>query len=107
MALREILTWPHPVLKKAAKPVDRVDDSMKKLVEDMLETMYAAPGVGLAAPQVGESIQLCVIDVGVQDNKPGEDVLVLFKNRGRGVGAGAAGAVAEQQETQRELGAQR
>jgi len=78
VALREILTWPHPVLKKAAAPVDRVDDTLKKLVEDMLETMYAAPGVGLAAPQVGQSIQLCVIDVGVQDNKPGEDVLVLF-----------------------------
>ena len=78
MALREIFTWPHPVLKKVAKPVDRVDDAMKKLVEDMLETMYAAPGVGLAAPQVGESIQLCVIDIGVQENKPGSDVLVLF-----------------------------
>ncbi len=78
MALREIITYPHPVLKQTAKPVDRVDDTLKKLVEDMLETMYAAPGVGLAAPQVAQSIQLCVVDVGVQDNKPGSDLLVLF-----------------------------
>lgn len=78
MALREIITWPHPVLKKPAKPVDRVDDMIRKLVDDMLETMYAAPGVGLAAPQVAESLQLCVVDVGVQDDKPGQEVLVLI-----------------------------
>ena len=78
MALREIITYPHPVLKKNALPVERVDDTLKRLVEDMLETMYAAPGVGLAAPQVAQSIQLCVIDIGVQEDKPGSDVLVLF-----------------------------
>lgn len=77
MALREIITYPHPILKAKAKPVDVVDDRIKKLVDDMLETMYDAPGIGLAAPQVAESIQLCVVDVGVQDDKPG-DVLVLI-----------------------------
>ena len=77
MALREIITWPHPVLKKKASPVDRVDDTLKKLVEDMLETMYAAPGVGLAAPQVAVSVQLAVVDVAMEDGAPGVPV-VLF-----------------------------
>lgn len=78
MALREIITYPHPVLKAKAKPVEAVDDRIKRLVDDMLETMYDAPGIGLAAPQVAESIQLCVIDVGVQEDKKGTDVLVLI-----------------------------
>ena len=81
MALREIITYPHPILKAKAKPVDVVDDRIKKLVDDMLDTMYDAPGIGLAAPQVAESLQLCVVDIGVQDDKPGSDVLVLINPR--------------------------
>ena len=80
MALREIITYPHPILKAKAKPIDRVDDSVRKLVDDMVETMYAAPGVGLAAPQVAESVQLCIVDPAVQDGKPG-DLVVLINPR--------------------------
>lgn len=78
MALREIITYPHPVLKQKARPVERVDDAIRRLVDDMFETMYDAPGIGLAAPQVGESLQLCVVDLGVQDDKPGSEPLVLI-----------------------------
>ena len=60
--VREIVIWPDPVLKKVARPVARVDDSVRRLLDDMAETMYAADGVGLAAPQVGESLRCIVID---------------------------------------------
>jgi peptide deformylase len=60
--VREIVIWPDPILKQVATPVDRVDDSIRRLLDDMAETMYAADGVGLAAPQIGESRQLVVID---------------------------------------------
>ncbi|OPZ63900.1 MAG: Peptide deformylase [Firmicutes bacterium ADurb.Bin506] len=60
----KIRTEGDPVLRMKAKPVTQIDDTMRKLASDMLETMYAAPGVGLAAPQVGELVRLVVIDVG-------------------------------------------
>ena len=60
--LREILIWPHPVLKKKAAPVEKVDASIRSLVDDMFETMYAADGVGLAAPQVGVLKRIIVLD---------------------------------------------
>jgi peptide deformylase len=60
--IREILIWPHPVLKQVARPVERVDDDIRRLLDDMAETMYAADGVGLAAPQVGELVRCIVID---------------------------------------------
>ena len=60
--VREILIWPDPVLKKISRPVERVDDTVRRLLDDMSETMYAADGVGLAAPQVAESKRLIVID---------------------------------------------
>ncbi len=60
--IREILIWPDPVLKQVAKPVDRVDDGIRRLLDDMAETMYAADGVGLAAPQIAEAKRLIVID---------------------------------------------
>ena len=60
--VREIVIWPDPVLKKVARPVDRVDDSIRRLLDDMAETMYAADGVGLAAPQVAEPVRCIVID---------------------------------------------
>ena len=78
MALREIITYPHPILKQVAKPIATVDDTIRTLVDDMVETMYAAPGVGLAAPQVAQSLQLCVVDPGVQEGKPGMDLVVLI-----------------------------
>jgi peptide deformylase len=60
--VREILIWPDPILKQKAKPVAKVDDSIRTLVKDMFETMYAADGVGLAAPQVGILQRVIVLD---------------------------------------------
>jgi peptide deformylase len=60
--IREIVIWPDPILKQVAKPVDRVDDDIRRLLDDMAETMYAADGVGLAAPQIAELQRLIVID---------------------------------------------
>jgi peptide deformylase len=60
--VREILIWPDPLLKKVSAPVDRVDDGIRRLLDDMAETMYAADGVGLAAPQIGELRRCIVID---------------------------------------------
>ncbi|MGM0562201.1 MAG: peptide deformylase [Pseudomonadota bacterium] len=69
MALLPIVTAPDPVLKTKAKPVERVDDAIRKLMDDMLETMYAAPGIGLAAPQVGVSKRVIVVDVTSEDEE--------------------------------------
>jgi peptide deformylase len=60
--VREILIWPDPILKQKAKPVAKVDDIVRALVKDMFETMYAADGVGLAAPQVGILQRVIVLD---------------------------------------------
>jgi peptide deformylase len=60
--VRDIVIWPDPILKKPAAPVARVDDDVRRLLDDMAETMYAADGVGLAAPQLGVSKRLVVID---------------------------------------------
>lgn len=64
MAIFPIRTWGDLVLTSTADPVDDVDDKVRRLVDDMLETMYDAPGVGLAAPQIGVSRRLFVFDVG-------------------------------------------
>ena len=58
----KVYTYPHPVLKKRAEKVEKVDDELRCLLDDMLETMYSAVGVGLAAPQVGISKRILVID---------------------------------------------
>ena len=63
MALREILIWPDPRLKQKAKPVGAVDASVRKLCDDMAETMYEANGVGLAAPQIGVLQNVIAMDV--------------------------------------------
>ena len=60
--IREILIWPDPLLKVVAKPVGGVDDTVRRLLDDMSETMYAAEGVGLAAPQIAEGRRCIVID---------------------------------------------
>ena len=67
MALREILTVPDPLLKQVSAPVERVDDDLRALMDDMLETMYAAPGIGLAAVQVGVPKRVIVMDLARQD----------------------------------------
>jgi len=63
MALLEIYKYPDPVLQKKAEPVKAIDASIQKLIEDMLESMYQAPGIGLAATQVGQPIRIIVFDV--------------------------------------------
>lgn len=63
MALREILIWPDPRLKQKGKPVGDVDAAVRKLCDDMAETMYEANGVGLAAPQVGVALNVIAMDV--------------------------------------------
>jgi peptide deformylase len=67
MAIREILKYPHPLLKKRSGEVDQIDGELKKLIQDMTETMYDAGGVGLAAPQVGVSRRVIVVDVSPMD----------------------------------------
>ncbi len=70
MAILRILEYPNPILKRRAEPVGPVDDDIRRLMDDMLETMYAAPGIGLAAPQVGVSKRIVVIDVSEGKNAP-------------------------------------
>jgi peptide deformylase len=70
MALREILIVPDPRLKKECEPVEEVNDEIRELLDDMLETMYAAPGIGLAAPQIGVMKRLVVMDVSDDKDKP-------------------------------------
>jgi peptide deformylase len=69
--IRRILTFPDPELKKKSQPVTIINDKTRELVQDMAETMYAAPGVGLAAPQIGVLQRIIVIDVTAGDEKPG------------------------------------
>jgi peptide deformylase len=64
MAIRQIVKYPDPVLKKKAKTVTKFHERLHKLLDDMAETMYDAPGVGLAAPQVGILKRVIVIDIG-------------------------------------------
>ncbi|MBP2313432.1 peptide deformylase [Azospirillum soli] len=70
MAVLEILVAPHPVLKQKAKPVDKVDARVAKLMDDMVETMYAAQGIGLAAPQIGVLERVIVVDVHEKGEAP-------------------------------------
>ena len=70
MAVLPIITIPDPVLRKISDPVERVDEAIVKLMDDMLETMYAAPGVGLAAPQVGVLRRVLVLDTSEEGEPP-------------------------------------
>ncbi|HDS15378.1 MAG TPA: peptide deformylase [Proteobacteria bacterium] len=77
MSILTIDTYPAPVLKKKAEKITRIDELIRKLAEDMLETMYHAPGVGLAAPQIGSSLSLVVADAGAgEDRSPKPWILV-------------------------------
>ena len=69
MATRPILTVPNPILKQVSKPVDEVTDETRALMDDMLETMYDAPGIGLAAVQIGVPLNIIVMDL----SKDGEE----------------------------------
>ena len=69
MSVKKIFTIPDPILKKKSLPIKNVDSSVKKLMDDMLETMYAAPGIGLAAVQVGVLKRVVVIDLSKKEEK--------------------------------------
>ena len=83
MAIREIIVWPDPRLKQKAKPVGEVDAAVRKLCDDMAETMYDANGVGLAAPQVGVLLNVIVMDVEQRPAQDGEER--EQKKRGEGL----------------------
>ena len=70
MALLPILEFPDPRLRKIATPVSTVDDAIKQLIDDMFETMYDAPGIGLAATQVNVHQQIVVMDISEEGNQP-------------------------------------
>ncbi|WP_041521974.1 peptide deformylase [Gilvimarinus agarilyticus] len=70
MALLEILEFPDPRLRTIAKPVETVDDSVRELIDNMFETMYACPGIGLAATQVNVHRRIVVIDISEDQNQP-------------------------------------
>jgi peptide deformylase len=75
MALRKILKFPEPILKERAEEVANIDGRLNQIVQDMVDTMYAAPGVGLAAPQVGEGQRIIVVDV--DHEEPGKHIIKL------------------------------
>ena len=77
MALRTILTYPDPRLKVAATLVTQLDGRIATLCEDLAETMYAAPGIGLAANQVGEPLRIVVLDVHDKEEGPGRRLMKL------------------------------
>ena len=87
MAVKKIITYPHPVLRQKTKEVTAFDDSLRQLVADMIETMYAAPGVGLAANQIGVALQVVVVDITA--GQEGEKQQRVFVNPEILDGAGA------------------
>jgi peptide deformylase len=74
--IREIVKYPDPILQQPAEPVTEFNDELRKLVDDMFESMYAAHGIGLAAPQIGISKRLTVIDLSFQKN-PEEKIVLI------------------------------
>jgi peptide deformylase len=74
--VKEILTFPNPELKKKSSPVTIINEATIELVRDMAETMYAAPGIGLAAPQIGVHQRILVIDIAGKDEQP--DLIVAI-----------------------------
>lgn len=69
MSILNIIKYPDPILKKKSEPVREITQDIRRLIDEMAETMYAAPGVGLAAPQVGRSIRVIVIDVNSKEEQ--------------------------------------
>ncbi len=70
MSIRDILHYPDPRLRNRARPVERVDDAVRQLLDDLLETMYAAPGIGLAAIQVNVPRRVATIDISEYGDQP-------------------------------------
>ncbi|MCF6121270.1 peptide deformylase [Mesorhizobium muleiense] len=76
MSIKPLIILPDPVLRQVSKPVERVDGALRKLADDMLDTMYDAPGIGLAAIQVGEPLRMLVIDLAKEDEPPAPHVFI-------------------------------
>ncbi|HVY00883.1 MAG TPA: peptide deformylase [Pseudorhodoplanes sp.] len=76
MALRDILILPDKRLRLVSTPVEKVDDGLRKLIEDMFETMYAAPGIGLAAIQIGEPRRVVTLDLAKKDEPKAPQVFI-------------------------------
>ncbi len=77
MSIREIITVPHPTLRRKARPVTRFDESLQNLIDDMVETMRDAPGVGLAAPQVNVPLRVIVVEYGEDEDAPPKLYIVV------------------------------
>ena len=83
MSIQKIVQYPDPVLRKTTEKITAFDENLARLVEDMAETMYDAPGVGLAAPQIGQSIKLIVVDITARnegDRQEGERKVMPLVN---------------------------
>lgn len=76
MAQLSIRLYPDPVLRQETAPVETIDDELQQLIDDMIETMHAAPGVGLAAPQIGRSLRLAVVDASAGEDPDAVRVLI-------------------------------
>jgi peptide deformylase len=79
VAVRPIVLYPDPVLLRPTRPVEAVDPGLRDLIRDLIDTMHAAPGIGLAANQVGEGRRVCVVDLSVGETA--EDLKVLVNPR--------------------------
>ncbi|MEP3476589.1 MAG: peptide deformylase [Hyphomicrobiales bacterium] len=77
MALKEIITIPDPVLRENCSPIEDITPELKMLMQDMLETMYDAPGVGLAAPQINIPIRLIVMDAAQKEGDEKEPIIMI------------------------------
>jgi peptide deformylase len=94
MALRKILTHPHPVLREKAAEINTFDDSLRQLAKDMAETMYHAPGVGLAANQIGIAKQIIVVDISAKEEERKHIVLINpVLSEGQGCESGNEGCL--------------
>lgn len=80
MALRQIRTYPDPVLRNKTTRVTRIDNGIDQLIEDLVQTMHAAPGVGLAANQIGVPLQVAVIDLSTREEKAQQHPLLVIIN---------------------------
>ena len=76
MSIKPLIILPDPLLRQVSKPVERVDGDLRKLADDMLETMYDAPGIGLAAIQIGEPLRMLVIDLAKEGETPEPHVFI-------------------------------
>jgi peptide deformylase len=76
MSIKPLIILPDPILRQVSKPVERVDGDLRKLAGDMLDTMYDAPGIGLAAIQIGEPLRMLVIDLAKEDEAPAPHVFI-------------------------------